>query len=216
MNQSTPFSHTAGYVGSREPSSQPEPPKSNRSILWIDGVGGYLMLDRDDVLIGQAGSMVDVAVVGDISRQAAVIRRRQSDYFIEPLQEMCVDQTLIAATHLLGADSLMQWGNRVKMRLVKPHPLSSTARLEMASLHRFQPRVDGVLLLADSCILGPNSSCHVRCPEWSQDLLMFRQSGQWFFRTVGEVDVNGSPQQGTILIKPGMRMRGSDFSLSIE
>jgi hypothetical protein len=216
MNQSTPLSHTAGYVGSREPSSQPESAKSNRSILWIDGVGGYLMLDRDDVLVGQAGSLVDIAIVGDISRQAAVIRRRHSDYFIEPLQEMRVDDAPISSTQLLQSESLLQWGNRVKMRLVKSHPLSSTARLEMVSLHRFQPRVDGVLLLADSCILGPNSSCHVHCPEWSQDLLMYRQSGQWYFRTVTEVDVNGSAQLGQILITPGMRMRGSDFSLSIE
>jgi hypothetical protein len=216
MNQSSPISHTAGYAGSREPNAQLEPSKSNRSILWIDGVGGYLMLDRDDVLIGQAGSVVDIAVVGDISRHAGVIHRRQTDYFVDPLQEMRIDEVGVNSTHLLPSECLLQWGNRVKMRLVKPHPLSSTARLEMVSLHRFQPRVDGVLLLADSCILGPNSSSHVRCSEWSQDLLMYRQSGQWYFRTVAEVEVDGSPQKGQIPIRPGMRMRGNDFSLSIE
>lgn len=216
MNRSTPCSHTTGYAGLREPSPQPETSKTNRSILWIDGVGGYLMLDRDDVLVGQAGSLVDVSIVADISRQAAVIRRRQADYFVEPLQEMCVDGNSTSSTQLLPSNSLLQLGNRVKLRIIKPHPLSSSARLEMASLHRFQPRVDGVLLLADSCILGPHTSCHVRCGEWSQDLLMFRQSGQWYFRTMNEVEVNGSTQQGQILISSGLRLRGSDFSLSVE
>ncbi|MFO0939560.1 MAG: hypothetical protein U0930_02215 [Pirellulales bacterium] len=215
MNHSSPNWHTAGYVGSRQ-EARAEVTHSHRQTLWIDGVGGYLMLDRDDILVGQAGGLVDIGIVGDISRQAAVIRRRQSDYFVEPLQYTRVDDREISEASLLTSDCLLQFGSRVKTRLVKPHPLSSTARLEMVSLHRFQPRVDGVLLLADSCILGPTVSSHVRCPQWSQDLLMFRQGSQWFFRTVSEIEVDGKMRTGQVAIESGMRVRGSDFSLSIE
>lgn len=215
MNHTSANSHTAGYVGMR-PGSRNDIPQSHRQILWIDGVGGYLMMQRADVLIGQSGSMVDISIVGDISRQAAVIRRRESDYFVDPLQETRVNDQVVSSAALLPSEAQLQFGSRVKMRLTKPHPLSSTARLEMVSLHRFHPRVDGVLLLADSCILGPNSSSHVYCPEWSHDLLMFSQDGQWYFRTVHEVEVNGVAQTGQIAVTSGMRMRGSDFSLSIE
>lgn len=215
MNQSSPYSHTAGYVGSKMGSPEAATP-FKPLILWIDGVGGYLLIDRDSILIGQAGSMVDIAVVGDISRQAAVIRRRDVDYFVEPLQETRVDDQPVSSLSLLGNQSQMQFGSRVTMRLVKPHPLSSSARLEMVSLHRFQPRVDGVVLLADSCILGPGSSSHVRCPEWDRDLLLFKQESQWFFKILGNIDANRKIEHGQVAITAGLRLRGADFSLSIE
>lgn len=187
-------------------------------ILWIDGVGGYLLIDRDQVLIGQAtaGCLVDIGIVGDISRQAAVIRRSHTDYLVEPLQETRLDGVPISQPQLLRSGAQLQWGSRVRLQLIKPHPLSSTARLNLTSLHRFQPRVDGVLLLADSCILGPGQNCHIQCPQWGQDLLMFSHAGQWYFRTLSDVEVDGQTLQGQIPIKAGMRMRGADFSLSIE
>ena len=176
------------------------------------------MIDRDDVLIGQAtaGNPVDIGIVGDLSRQAAVLRRRGADYFIEPLQETRLSGTVIQNPQLLGPGAEVQWGTRVRVRFARPHPLSSSARLDIISLHRFQPRVDGVLLLADSCILGPSSSSHVPCPLWQEDLLMYRHDGQWYFRTTREVEVNGQVCQGQIPLRAGLRMIGSDFSLAIE
>ena len=128
-------------------------------ILWVDGVGGYLLIERDELLIGQAvsGSRADVSIVGDLSRQACTIRRSDSDYLLQPLQEMQIDDQPIVQTQLLRNASLLQLGNRVKVRFHKPNPLSATARLELASLHRFKPHVDAVLLLADSCIIGPSA-----------------------------------------------------------
>lgn len=201
-----------------QPSSNCTGSKYQHPILWIDGVGGFLLLDRDELLIGQAiaGGHQDISVVGDLSRQAAVIQRVQSDYLIQPLQETSVDGRLIAGPHLLATGQTLAWGPRVRMKFTKPHPLSSSARLDLVSQHRFQPRVDGVILLADSCILGPSSTCHVHCPQWSQDLLMFRSSGQWYFRALDELEVNGLPQTGQIALSSGLRVRGSDFSFSVE
>jgi hypothetical protein len=215
MNAQSPLSHTVGHVPGQ---ARPPQKSSNMSprILWIDGVGGYLLLDRDDLLLGQAGSVVDIGIVGDISRQAALIHRRQSDYFLEPMQETLVNGSLISEVQLLHSPVEFQIGNRVKLRFIKPHPLSSTARLELASMHRFMPRVDGVLLLADSCILGPSDTCHVRCAEWSRDLLMFRQGDQWFFRPSEAVMLNGQTERDQFPLVPGMRLNGNDFSLSVE
>lgn len=219
MNRSSSLSQTA-EIPEAKPAARQDAPASKRQILWIDGVGGYLMIGRDDVLIGQAGGMVDIAIAGDVSRQSAVLRRRGSDYFIDPLQETRVESELISQATLLPSEAHLQLGGRVRLRLVKPHPLSSTARLELTSLHRFQPRVDGILLLADSCILGPGSSCHVRCSQWEQDLLMFRQENQWYLRVQQAVEVNGQslhqPQGNLVAITDGLRLRAADFSLSVE
>lgn len=221
MNQrSSPFERTQVFDDRREVQSPNRftSQSPGQPILWIDGVGGFLMLDKDDLLIGQAVASrpVDIGIVGDLSRQAAVLKRRQSDYILEPVQDTLVDGHRIEGPHLLRSGEVLQWGARIRLRFVRSHPLSSTARLDMQSLHRFQPRVDGVLLLADSCILGPSPSNHVVCPAWSQNLLMFKSGDQWLFRTNGEVEIDGCSQQGEIPLARGMRVRGADFSLSVE
>ena len=189
-----------------------------RRIMWIDGIGGFLLVDRDEILIGQAisGTAVDVSIVGDLSRQAAALRRSAGDYLLQPLQPTLLNNKPVDRAQVLHDGDLFQIGNRVKLKFNKPSPLSATARLELVSLNRFKPSVDGVLLLDDSCILGPNPGSHVLCAGWKSELLLFRHAGGWFFRSLEEVDVEGEPQVGQIPLVSGMRLRGEDFSLSIE
>lgn len=189
-----------------------------RRILWIDGVGGFLLLDRDEVLIGQAisSAAVDVGIVGDLSRQAAAIRRAEGDYLLQPLQPMKLDEQAVERPQLLHDHAVMQFGDRIRLEFTKPSPLSASARLDLVSLNRFKPNVDAVLLLSDSCIIGPNPGSHVHCPNWQAELLLFRHGENWFFRTLEDVNVDGKPTQGQIPLVAGMRMDGDDFSLSIE
>ncbi|MCA9181534.1 MAG: hypothetical protein KDA51_08770, partial [Planctomycetales bacterium] len=180
---------------------------TQRRILWIDGVGGFLLVESDEVLIGQAipGTPVDVAVVGDLSRRAAVLRRTGGDYLLQPFQQTCVDHQAIDRPQLLRNTAEIQLGSRVKLQFTKPSPLSATARLDMTSLNRFKPNVDGILLLSDSCIIGPNAGSHVLCPDWRSELLLFRQGSEWYFRSLVEVQVDGKPMQGQIPVTAGMR-----------
>lgn len=190
----------------------------NGRILWIDGVGGFQCCDRDETVIGQAtgGGTADVCIVGDLSRQAAVIRRSGGDYLLQPLQQMLLNDQPVDRAQLLHDGAILQLGQRVKVKFSKPNPLSGTARLDLLSLNRWKPSVDGVLLLADACVIGPNPGSHILCPEWKQELLMFRYGAEWCFRTLAEVDVNGHKTQGQFPIVAGMRLRGEDFSLSVE
>lgn len=187
-------------------------------IMWIDGVGGYLLIDKEEIMLGQAiaGTSVDIGIVGDLSRQAAVFRRTEGDYLLQPLQPTKLDGIPIDRSQLLPNEALLQLGERVKVRFRRPSPLSATARLDLVSLNRFKPNVDGILLLSDSCILGPNPGSHVVCPNWTTELLLFRHGAGWQFRSMVEVNVNGQPQIGQIPLTKGMRMDGEDFSLSIE
>ena len=193
-------------------------PSSKHRILWVDGVGGFLMVDKEEIVIGQAtsSSKAEVAIVGDLSRQAAAIRRTESDYLLQPLQPTQVDGVSIDRPLLLSQPAVIQLGQRVQLEFTKPSPLSATGCLRLASMNRFKPNVDGILLLADSCIIGPNPGSHVSCPNWSKELLLFRNGEQWYFRTLDEVLVNGSPDKGQILVEPGLRIQGEDFSLSVE
>ena len=192
-------------------------PKEQRA-LWIDGVGGFALVEEDEVIIGQAvpSATVDITIVGDLSRQAASLRRSGGDYVIQPLQSMSIDGTPVDRPQLLQDGNEILIGSRVKLRFVKPNALSATARLDMVSLNRFKPHVDGILLLADSCVLGPNAGSHVLCPSWNNELLLFKHSSGLHFRTLEEVNVDGKPTQGQIPVTAGMRIDGSDFSLSVE
>lgn len=191
---------------------------NQRRILWIDGVGGFLLIDCDEVVVGQAisGGSADICIVGDLSREAAVIRRNQGDYLLQPLQPTMLDGRPVERAQLLQSGASIQFGDRVKLSFRMPNPLSATARIDLASLHRFKPNVDGILLLSDSCILGPAEASHVKCPTWSKELLLFRHGNGWCFRTSENVEVDGNSLQGQIPMIGGMRMKGDDFSLSIE
>jgi hypothetical protein len=151
-----------------------------------------------------------------------VIRRSGEDYLLRPLQAawlytrgekmgMSLDRP-----HLLSDGNTFQIGERVKLRFSKPSPLSATARLELSSVNRFRPNVDAALLLADTCILGPGAGSHIFCADWSAELLLFRQGSSWFFRPQDSVDVGGKVVNGQIPVVAGMRIRGEDFSISIE
>jgi len=196
-----------------------EAPNADSSrILWIDGVGGFLLVDRQEVVIGQAtaSSKADIAIVGDLSRQAAAIRRTESDYLLQTLQPTHVDNVSIDRPLLLSDSATIQLGQRVQLEFSKPSPLSATACMKLSSMNRFKPNVDGILLLADSCIIGPNPGSHVACPSWSKELLLFRNGEDWYFRTLDEVLVNGKPDKGQIALESGLRIQGEDFSLSVE
>jgi hypothetical protein len=192
---------------------------ARQPILWIDGVGGYLLVDRPEVTIGQAvaGSLVDIGIVGDLSRQAAVIRRIDGDYLLQPLQPATkLNGQCVERAQLLSLQDEIAFGPRIRMTFTKPNPLSATARLELPHLGRFQPHVDAVLLMADACILGPGRASHVVCPQWDNELLLVRRGAGWCLRANQELEVNGQLQRGQIPLAAGMRVCGPDFSLSIE
>ncbi len=67
--------------------------QAKHAIMWIDGIGGYLLWDKPELVIGQAFSdgHADVGITGDLSRRAAVIRRMGSDYLLQPLQATCLN-----------------------------------------------------------------------------------------------------------------------------
>ncbi|MGN6544007.1 MAG: hypothetical protein ACTHK7_03085 [Aureliella sp.] len=204
------------YDDRRPKSSQQPPPK--HSILWIDGIGGYLLWDKPELVLGQAfaESRADVGIVGDLSRQAAVVRRLGTDYLLQPLQATKLAGQSIDRPQLLRDGAMIELGNSVKLRFRRPNALSGTARLEIASIHRWQPNVDAIVLLSDCCIMGARAGSHIDCSQWKNEVLLVSRNGQWQMRTGEEVLVNDQKQRGQFAVASGTRVRGEDFSLSFE
>ncbi len=196
-----------------------ESPRATRFLLWIDAVGGYLVCLGEEVILGQAfpGSRADVAIQADISRQHAKIRREGEGYILDPLHEKVrLDGRPVTSPALLSDGDLIELGDGVQLRFRKPHVLSATARLEFVSRHRTQPHVDGILLMAESCVLGPKWQNHVVCREWKGDLVLFRQEDKVFCRAMESVEIDGKLHDGRGRLSPNSHVVGSDFSLTLE
>jgi hypothetical protein len=204
-----------GAASSTENAQSPSGP---RFVLWIDGVGGYLVCQGDVVTIGQPakGSPIDIPILGDVSRLHATIHRDGEGYLIVPVRPTRVGgKTVNEPTSLIdGAE--IELGQGVKMKFTMPNPLSRTAKLTFISRHRTSPTTDGVLLMAESCVLGPRSGAHVVCPDLTNDVVLFPSGDALQCRATGDFTVDGQPAVGRAKITRSSQVVGADFSLSLE
>jgi hypothetical protein len=215
----TPWDGVLGLHARSDKNREDARPRSPRFLMWIDAVGGYLVCLGDEVVIGQAGpgSRADVPLQADISRQHVKIIRQGEVYLIEPLSgPVKVDGKTITSAALLSDGNEIELGPVVRLRFRKPHALSSSARLEMVSRHRTHPFADAVVLMAESCVLGPKWQNHVICREWSGDVVLYRNDGKLFCRAMESVEIDGQLHNSRGPVNPSSRIVGTDFAMSLE
>ncbi len=190
----------------------------SRLLLWVDAVGGFFICQGAEVTLGQAvpGSTVDVPLLADLSRHHATIRRDEEGYTIEPLRDVRLNRQRIEAISWIHDGSLIELGGALQMRFSRPHPLSATARLDFVSNHRTQPSATAVLLMADTCVLGPGANCHVVCRHWEHDVVLHRQHGGLYCRTAGAFEVDGTRYQQHGPLTGHSHVIGEQFSFSLE
>ena len=183
--------HTRSHIREDDTVNQRTP--TNRFVLWVDAVGGYLVCMNHEVVLGQAvpHTQIEIPILGDLSRQHAKIQRADGDYLIEPLEPTWINRDRIVSRALLTDGVELTLGPSVRFRFRKPHALSATARLEFLSPHRTQPYADGILLMAESCVLGPRTANHVLCRKWDQDVVLYRQEDDLYCRSTESLEIDG-------------------------
>jgi len=210
-----------------------------RFMLWIDGVGGYLVCERPGVVVGQPIALgrsrrgsdeqehevvqapVDIPLMADVSRRHALIERHGEHHWLRPLRATFVDGAPIERPHRLGHDAVLEFGDRagrgVRMAWRVPNVCGLTATLQLQSRHRMQPHADGVVLLADSCLIGPAVDDHVRAASWRRSVVLHRRpDGELVFRADGPYDVDGRAASGVTPVSRSARVRADDFSFRLE
>ena len=189
-----------------------------RFLLWIDAVGGYLICLKHEVVLGQPIShgTVDIPILGDISGRHARISRDGEGYVLEAYRPSWVDSQAVDRAAVLVDRSTIQLGGAVRLGFRRPHALSATARLDFLSHHRTQPSVDAVLLMADTCVLGPRAQSHIVCRDWPNEVVLYRHEDQLFCRTAGWIEVDGVRQMDRARIRWNSRIVGEHFSMSLE
>jgi hypothetical protein len=186
-------------------------------MLWIDGVGGYWVCTADQVVIGQPGSGgADVPILGDLARRHARLRRDAEGYSIEPVRDVRLDGRPLLGPALLSEGARIELGAMVQLVFRRPHGLSASARLEFASVHRTQPRADGVLLMADTLVLGPTRHCHVVCRTWPGEVMLYRAGERLFCRSCCTLEIDGANCRDRGPVTLHSRIAGEGFSFSLE
>jgi hypothetical protein len=199
--------------------SRPEIPMPKLKVLWIDGVGSYAMCDSDQTTIGQSfpGNDVELAIRGDLSRRALMIRRAGGDHLLQPYQPMKLDGVPLDRATILRNGSILSVGERVELRYHRPTQLSGTARLDLLPPHRWQPLLSAALLLGESCVLSADVNSHVVCPDWTSKVVLFRHQDGWMCRTTGcqNLLVGGVPTSAPFALVCGQRIQCDDFSMTL-
>jgi len=186
-------------------------------LLWVDGVGGYLVCLGNRVTFGQATpeSCVDVALFADISRLHAALTRDAEGYLLESFRAARVNGRAVDKA-LLHSGDRVTLGTCCQIRFHQPVPISASARIDLVSGHRLWLAVDAVLLMADTLVLGPGQQVHVSLPEVKSSVILYRQKDGLGVRYAGNLLVNGRPCRERATLEPGTTVAGDDFSLTLE
>ena len=192
--------------------------KAGKFLLWVDGVGGYWVCLDDEVTLGQPvpSGAADVPILGDLSKRHARIRRDGEGYLIEAFRPVRIDGRRVNQMASLTSGCTIQLGEAVRLLFRRPHALSATARLDFASRHRTQPSLDAVLLMAESCVLGPEPHSHVVCREWPGEVVLYRHDDELYCRGAAPIEIDGRPCKDRGRITRNSRIVGEQFSLSLE
>lgn len=192
-------------------------PLPGRFWLWIDGVGGYLVCAGNRLTFGQAlpDARVDVPLVADVSRLHATLSRDAEGYVLEAVRPVQVNNTTTRRA-LLQPNDRVTLGATCQFLFRLPVPGNSTARLDLVSGHRLPTSVDGVLLLAETLLLGPPPQAHVAVADLKEPVVLFRHRDGLGLRPAGEMCVNGQPCRGRAILPPAAAVRGEDVSFAIE
>jgi hypothetical protein len=192
-------------------------PAQQRFLLWVDGAGGYLVCLGSRVTLGQAApdGFADVPLLADVSRNHAALTRDAEGYVLEAVRAVQVNGQSAEKTLLQPGDRITL-GSSCQIQFRQPVPVSATARLDMVSGHRLPLRVDGVILMADTLVMGPGSQAHVTVPDLARPVVLFRYKDGLGVRHAGNFQVDGQPCKDRGNLGLSGRVEGEDFALAVE
>ena len=204
------------------PNSRPvarasEPGPRGRFLLWVDAVGGYLVCLDDQIVLGRAGhdSNADVPLMGDLSRNHATIVRDGEGYILRAHRPTFVNNRGVETAPLRDGD-VIRLGSSVELEFRQPSPVSATARLSVVSRHRLPLAVDGVLLMADTCIVGNAPQAHVRAPAIASPIVLYRQGDALWCKATGGFEIDGRSCGSRAPLTLQSSVLGEGFSFSLE
>jgi len=189
-----------------------------RLLCWIDGVGGYLLCLSPRVSLGRAtgDATVDIPLFADVSRLHAYLSRdSEGGYVLEAVRPVQLNGKNVEKAVLKDGDEL-SLGSACKLRFRQPLAVSGTARLELVSRHRLPLSIDGVLLMADACLMGDNTGTHVTVPGLTRPLALVRAGDGLAVQCAGPFEIDGKPCKGRAPLTMKSTVTADEMRLKLE
>jgi hypothetical protein len=189
-----------------------------RFLLWVDGVGGYLVCLSSRVTFGQATAdgPVDVPLFAEVSRTHAELTRDGEGYVIESGRGIRVNGAETKRA-VLGAGDRVTLGASCQFLFHKPVVASSSVRLELTSGHRLPVAVDGVLLMGNELMLGSGPQAHVELPGLPAPVLIYRSKDGLSVRVPDlKFTINDNPHADRALLPLPAVVSCDEFTFAVE
>lgn len=187
-------------------------------LLWVDGVGGYLVCLSNRVTLGQATSdaRADIPLCADVSRLHAEISRDDEGYILQSSGRVTINRQEVKR-QILAPDDLVTLGTTSQFVFRKPLAVSGTACLEITSGHRLSVPVDAVVLMANELLLGPRGKAHIWLRDLREPLSIYRSREGLGIRVPSEpFFVNNRECTERALLTIPCHVHGSKFSFSLD
>jgi hypothetical protein len=158
---------------------------------------------------------VDVPLVADVSRLHATLTRDAEGYVMEAVRPIQVNGAS-ATRALLQPGDRVTLGSTCQFLFRLPVPGNSTARLDLVSGHRLPTSVDGVLLMAETLVMGPGPQAHIVAPDLCEPMILFRHRDGLGLRHPRELKVNGQKCTGRTILGPRATVASDEVTFAIE
>jgi len=195
------------------------PGAGTKYVVWVDQVGAFLISLKSEVAVGGPAidsGAADVAFLANLSRRHATIVRSGERYVL----------LAHAPTHVAGrpvhdrsdlADGYeITLGGSVRLAFRQPSVMSGTARIDFLSDHRPARAVDAIILMDDTCLVGPGSENHIRCRAGQTSLLLFRREGKLWCKSREDLFVDGRHAPEGAEVRSGSVVTGNELRFRIE
>ena len=208
-----------GTTRSRPISPGSGPADHDRYVLWIDGIGAYLVCLGERVSIGGPHGdeeHADVSLLANLSRRHVTFVRAGEGYVLEAHGLATVAGRPVDGRTVLSDGYTLELAGSVRLRFRQPTVLSATAALEFESSHRPVRRIDGIVLMDGTCLLGPGRENHIVCADWDKAVLLYRKEGAFWCKAPGDVFIDGRTHTGGGPFTAGQVVSGLDFRFRLE
>lgn len=186
-------------------------------LLWIDGVGSYLVSLKSRLTLGQSAPEggPDLAILAAISRHHATLQRDTEGYFLEAVRKTALNGQQVEKAFLRSGDRLTL-STACQLLFTQAVPTSASARLDLVSGQRWLHPVSAVLLMAETLVFGAGPQAHVLVSDLKQPLILFRCKDELAVRYPGSLLVNGRPHKDRAALAPGDQVTTDVLSFTVE
>lgn len=164
-------------------------------MLWIDGVGAWQLCVGGSFVVGAPSfeqRSADIALLANVSRYHATLSWSGEAWRLDAHHRTSVSGREVTGSTILRSGDEIRLAERVRLGFRIPSVLSTSAVIDFESDHRPSHSVDGIILLADHCLLGPRKDHHICCSDWPDLVVLYFHNDQLRCRSKMSLIVDGA------------------------